>query len=456
MNILLISPYEMGRQPFGLASPAAWLRQAGSQVMCLDLSQQKLDGTAVLNADLVAIYLPMHTATRIAARLIQEVLKLKPSAHVCAYGLYAPVNEEYLRKLGVKTILGGEFEAGLVSLANRLNSATHIQENCQLESKISLAKQNFLVPDRTGLPSLAKYASLTLPAGAHCTVGYTEASRGCKHKCRHCPIVPVYNGTFRIVQRDIVLEDIRRQISMGARHITFGDPDFFNGIKHALELVEALHREHPHVTYDVTIKIEHLLKHARHLPVLKDTGCAFITSAVESIDDDVLRIFDKGHTKADFVKVVSLFRDLGLILVPTFVAFNPWISLRGYGELLTTLANLDLIENVAPVQLAIRLLIPAGSYLLQVPEVQRIIGPFDEVALSYRWEHPDPRVDTLQHEIEEVVRRSAKIGADRYTIFERVWSKAQEALAQTESPLFDPPPRGSQATIPYLTEPWFC
>ena len=39
VRVALISTYEMGRQPFGLASPAAWLRRAGAQVTALDLSR---------------------------------------------------------------------------------------------------------------------------------------------------------------------------------------------------------------------------------------------------------------------------------------------------------------------------------------------------------------------------------------------------------------------------------
>ena len=109
-------------------------------------------------------------------------------------------------------------------------------------------------------------------------MGYTEATRGCKHLCRHCPVVPVYRGAFRIVQQDVVLEDIRQQVAAGAEHITFGDPDFFNGPGHAIPIVEALHREWPALTYDVTIKMEHLLKHRELLPVLKATGCLFVTS----------------------------------------------------------------------------------------------------------------------------------------------------------------------------------
>jgi hypothetical protein len=97
MKVVLISTYELGRQPFGLASPAAWLRVRGHDVVCLDLSREALDDAAVRAADLVAFYVPMHTATRLAADLVAPVRSLNPRAHLCFYGLYAPVNEEYLR-----------------------------------------------------------------------------------------------------------------------------------------------------------------------------------------------------------------------------------------------------------------------------------------------------------------------------------------------------------------------
>src|ERR1019366_184049 len=138
------------------------------------------------------------------------------------------------------------------------------------------------------------YARVVMPGGERRIAGSTEATRGCKHLCRHCPIVPVYNGAFRIVQRDVVLEDIRQQVAAGAQHISFGDPDFFNGPTHALAIVDALHKEFPNLSYDVTIKIEHLLNHAEHLPLLRDTGCLFVTTAVESVDDAILERLDKG------------------------------------------------------------------------------------------------------------------------------------------------------------------
>src|SRR3984893_6669982 len=86
-KIVLISTYELGRQPFGLASPAAWLRTRGHSVACLDLSRESLDEAPIRAADLLAFYVPMHTATRLAAELIAPVRAINPRAHICFYGL---------------------------------------------------------------------------------------------------------------------------------------------------------------------------------------------------------------------------------------------------------------------------------------------------------------------------------------------------------------------------------
>ena len=457
MNILLISTYELGRQPFGLASPAAWLRARGHDVSCFDLTRQALDEEAILAADLISFYVPMHTATRLAAGLVPKVRESNPRAHICFYGLYAPVNEGYLRGLGVGTILGGEFEEGLTSLASRLQQGATNGNGSgkQPEPVISLARQKFLVPDRAGMLEPAKYARVVMPGGEQRVTGSTEATRGCKHLCRHCPIVPVYNGAFRVVEREVVLADIRQQVAAGARHITFGDPDFFNGPAHALSIVEAMHREFPELSYDVTIKIEHLRKHDAHLMTLRATGCLFVISAVESVDDLVLEKFDKGHTRADFLAVVARFKELGMTLLPTFVPFTPWTTLEGYNDLLDVIAQQDLCENVAPIQLAIRLLIPAGSRLLELADVRAMIGPFDSASLVFPWKHEDPRVDALCREISDLVQRGEKLKLSRTQIFSHIRGAALAAAGKRD--MAGIPPLQPQGTpVPFLDEPWYC
>jgi radical SAM superfamily enzyme YgiQ (UPF0313 family) len=454
VNIVLISTYELGRQPFGLASPAAWLRKRGHRVVSLDLARQSLDEGAIRTAELIAIYLPMHTAKRLATQLIPSLRKVNPSAHLCCYGLYAPMNVEYLHTLGVSTILGGEFEEGLAHLAERLTSDGEQKLGQQAEPLISMARLPFEVPDRSGMPPIEKYAHLIVPGDGYRVVGSTEASRGCKHLCRHCPIVPVYKGVFRIVPRDVVLEDVRRQVAAGAQHISFGDPDFFNGIRHAMELVEAFHKEFSALTYDVTIKIEHLLKHNEHLPTLRDTGCLFVISAVESVDDQVLGFLDKGHTREDFLQVVRIFRELRLTLHPTFVPFTPWTTMEGYLDLLRVIEDQAVIENVAPIQMGIRLLIPEGSRMLELEEIRRVIGPFDAESLAYPWENADPRLDALSEMLQEIAAAGERQKESRLATFERIW-KAAHAAAGIAAPAMKYS-ASSQARVPFLSEPWYC
>lgn len=460
MNVVLISTYELGRQPFGLASPAAWLSHAGAHVTCLDLSRQALAEEPIRQADFIAFYVPMHTATRLAVEVLPKVRALNPHAHLCFYGLYAPVNESFLRRLGAGTILGGEFEQALVNAVARVTksraSGVALPPGPQPEPVISLDRLDFLLPQRQGLPPLERYAHLNHPASEPRIVGYTEASRGCKHLCRHCPIVPVYGGRFRVVGSEIVLEDIRRQVEAGAWHITFGDPDFFNGPRHSLGLVTRLHTEFPQITYDVTIKVEHLLRHAAHLTTLRDTGCLFVTTAAEALDDAILGRLDKGHTVADFIAVVELFREVGLTLAPTFVAFTPWTTLGGYCNLLRRIAELDLVENVAPVQLAIRLLIPAGSRLLDLPEIAELAEGFDEASLVYPWSHADPRVDQLCCQAQAVIQRGQKRDETRSEIFARVRRLAAEAAGLPPREIPKEEVGVDRAAVPYLTEPWYC
>jgi len=273
--------------------------------------------------------------------------------------------------------------------------------------------------------------------------------------CRHCPIVPVYKGVFRVVDREVVLADVRQQVAAGAQHITFGDPDFFNGPAHAVGIVKEMHAEFPQVSYDVTIKIEHLLRQEKRLAALRDTGCLFVTSAVESVDDAVLAKLEKGHTRADFLRVAEIFRRMGLVLQPTFVPFTPWASLEDYVDLLEVLREEDLVANVAPIQLAIRLLIPAGSRLMELEDVRRMVGAFDAEALVYPWKHEDPRVDALCGEVQRIAAASEKLKRPRHATFEHVLRAAEEAAGR-ESEGVAPLALVARAAIPYLNEPWYC
>lgn len=454
-RVLLISTYDMGRQPFALASAAAWLRaQTDAHVDCLDLDVSPPERHLMEQADLIAFYLPMHTATRLALPLIEEVRDCNPAARLCGFGLYAPLNEQSLRRRGVELVLGSHYEQELVEAVMGMNGSG-IAESSEAGNSKDRGRKKFMIPDRSGLPPLSAYAQLVDEPGGSKLVGYTETTQGCKHLCRHCPVVPVYQGRFVPVPHDVVLADVAQQVANGARHITFGDPDFFNGPSHGLRIVEALHEAHPGITYDVTIKIEHLLKQRRHLGRLKASGCLFVTTAVESLDDEVLGLLDKGHTRRDFEEALDLCREIELTLCPTFVPFTPWTSREDYLELLDGVASLGLVESIPPIQLAIRLLITAGSLLLQLESVQQVIEPFDDDKLVYPWRSPHAGMDELADAAMRIVNEGVTSQLSRLEIFQQLHdaagSSALSGGTPSQYPLGGPP-----KFIPHLTENWFC
>jgi radical SAM superfamily enzyme YgiQ (UPF0313 family) len=470
VRVLLVSTYDLGRQPFGLASPAAWLRRAGATVECADTSRDPLRDDQIRSAGVIAFYLPMHTATRLAIPLIQRARMTNPEATLVAYGLYAPLNASWLRDSGIAHVLGPEAEADLVEVAGSripnsrspvLSPDSRIPESRVPGPQSRIPRLPFIQPDRSMLVPLDRYAALQMPDGSSRVVGSTEATRGCKHLCRHCPIVPVYRGVFRAIPIDVVLADVRAQVTAGAQHISFGDPDFFNGPRHAQRLVERFAAEFPGLTYDVTIKIEHLLRHADLLPLLRETGCLFVTSAVESIDEEVLRKLQKGHTRSDFREAVTLCRAVGIALAPTFVPFTPWTTLAAYVELLDELEELGLEDAVPPIQLGIRLLVTAQSALLELPDLRARLEPFDAASLTWPWRHGDPRVDALQRDVMAIVASMA--ASSRSAAFAAIAALARERAGL---PARSAPDRSAgcstascchaPAGVPHMTEAWYC
>ncbi len=449
MKVVLISPYEIGRQPFALAQPAAWLKQDGFKVECIDLTNEYLDQSRLDGAQLVAIHLIMHAGARLATEVIPQIGALAPQAAVCIYGLYAPVNDRYFRSLGCDFVFGGESEADLLALCRAIRDGTDTKGF--VETRTNLNKLNFLKPDRSGMPTLDQYSSLILSDGTKKTVGFVESSRGCKHLCRHCPVVPVYGGVFRVVPVDIVMDDIRQQMAAGAEHLSFGDPDFLNGPSHARRIIDRFQSEFPGVSWDATIKIEHLLKHDKVIETFADRNCLFITSAVESIESLVLDKLEKGHTGEDFYKALNRLRTLGIAMQPTFVPFTPWTTMDGYLQLLKKIVQLKLINSVTPVQLSIRLLLPQGSRLLESTDCDTWLGAFDSAMLGYQWSHPDPRVDELQQRVQDWVMYADENDLDRETTFAGIWSTAHEMCGPC--PELNP---GVQPVTPQMSEPWYC
>lgn len=458
-EILLVACYELGHQPLAVAWPAAFLERDGYQPVTMDVSVEPFDSEKVARARVVAISVPMHTALRLGVTVAERARAVNPGCHICFYGLYASLNADHLFAHGADSVIGGEAEAPLVELIQMLEAGDRRPvpsvHRCGQPAAPHLKRLDFPVPSRTALPSLKKYAHVDR-GGRLDLAGYVEASRGCLHLCRHCPIPPVYGGRFFAVPRETVLADVRQQVEAGASHITFGDPDFLNGPTHALALARALHAEWPALTFDFTAKIEHLLRHRAHLPELAGLGCLFIVSAAESLNDTVLAHLDKGHTRADIVAVLRAAREAGITLRPTWVAFTPWTALGDYREWLDFLEAESLIDHVDPVQYSLRLLVPPGSLLLESPAMMPFLGALEQETLSYRWTQLDPRMDRLQEAIAVAVAEAVESGEEAPATFDRVRRLVDESAGLVPRPGIAERLAADRPRPPRLTEAWFC
>jgi radical SAM superfamily enzyme YgiQ (UPF0313 family) len=452
MRVLLISTYELGHQPLHVASPAAALLSAGHDVRGLDLSIEPWDPELLDWPEAVAFSVPMHTAMRLAVRGATAIREARPELPICVYGLYAAIGRDLVVDAVADRVISGEYESDLIAWVDGLARGDSPPADADAPI-VRLERASFLAPARDLLPPLQRYARLAID-GEERLVGYVEASHGCVHKCRHCPVPVIYDGRIRIVQEDVVLEDIGRLVESGARHITFGDPDFLNGIRHSLRIVRAMHEQFPDLTFDCTTKVEHILEYPHIWEELAAAGCLFVVSALEGVNDEILERLDKGHTTEQAAEAIALLRLRGVEVRPSFLPFTPWTSLNDVADIVDFVAKHDLIGNVDPIQFAIRLLLPEGSLLLHDPELRARLGPYDAERLTYTWAAPNAQIDELQQRLASLISASVASDEPIRRTFARIRDQVYESAGRPRPS--EPLPAGSTEGRPRLTEPWFC
>jgi len=444
VRILLISTYELGHQPLHVAVPASALLAAGHDVRCVDVSVDMLEMSCVDWADRVALSVPMHTAMRLALRVAERIRSRCPDLPICFYGLYAQASRALTLRSEGDAVIAGEYLSGLVSWAGGRDPGPTPQ----------LARSRAPVPARHLLPPLDRYARLAV-ADEERPAAAVEATRGCSHRCRHCPVPVVYDGRVRGVDEAALVADVDQLVEAGVRHLTFADPDFLNTPSHSRRVVSAVHARHPDLTFDCTTKVEHVLRHAGMWPELAESGCVFVVSAFESVSEAVLGNLAKGHTVAEASAAVALLREHGIEVRPSWLPFTPWTTVEDLVALLDFVVAHDLVPNVDPVQYTVRLLLPEGSLLLGSEAMASHLGPYDPDRLGWTWSHPDPGLDLLQQELATLVEQRVDQEAPR--TFDEI-----DALVRAKvSPFRPAPPRGSASRGPageraHLTEPWFC
>jgi len=468
VRVVLVSTYELGHQPLHVASPARALLRAGHDVRAVDLAVDAFDVELLSWADAVACSVPMHTAMRLARVVCRQIRARRPEIALCLYGLYAGLDGAEGSAPVADLAVAGEYEPRLVAWADSLASTADTKSGsgrAQLEdgrTVVELGRGRFGLPARHLLPGLDCYARLALD-GERRLAGYVEASHGCAHRCRHCPVPVVYDGRTRLVGDDAVVADVAQLVDMGARHVTFGDPDFLNGPHHARRVIDAVHGAFPDLTFDVTVKVEHILRHRDLWAGLGSAGCLFAVSAFESASDHILEQLDKGHSAAQEVEAVAVLRSAGIEPRPSLLPFTPWTRPEDIFALLDLVARCDLVGNVDPVQYAIRLLVPPGSLLVTSGRLDGLLDHYDDEHLGWSWRSAHEGLDELHLRLSDMAQRA---GAEQWPAqesYDAVRAAAVAVLGEraahsAAAPEPDPrlrSPLGADAR-PRLTEAWFC
>jgi len=447
VRVLLVSTYELGHQPLHLASPAARLIRDGHQVECLDLAVEEWDEPRFQRAEAVGFSVPMHTAMRLAVQAATRLRAARPDVPIAFYGLYAAVGADRTVGRLADRLIVGEYEDELASWAASIEPEFGREpafgpEGGEEAVRVDLGRKTFQRPARHLLPGLESYARLEFQGEAR-LAGYVEASHGCRHRCRHCPIPAVYDGRYRVTGLENVMSDISALVEMGARHVTFGDPDFLNAPRYAMDVLREVNTAFPELTFDLTVKVEHILEHQDLWPEVARRNVVFVVSAFETTNEHVLRVLDKGHTADDMARATRVIRGAGIQVRPSWLPFTPLTDSGDLAEIFDFLVELDLLATVDPVQLSIRLLIPDGSLIL-ASEMAPFVEDYDPDALTYRWRARDPRVDDLQTRLAVVAEEG---DTDQRASINEMWSVVKPGA---------PAPVWPEVQPTRLTESWFC
>ena len=428
MKILLLSFYDLGKQPKIISELYKKLDNGSNQIDVVDYSIEEKNLT-LDNYDVLGIYASMHTASVLAEQYLRD-RKLPNKLFV--FGLYANVFSEMF----------SNFQSIHSFDSDELESLLEVQLNPNYSFKHS-------VPDRTILPSITDYSHI-VDGSNNLIAGSVETTYGCKHECTHCPVPIEFKGMFKTFGTEKIITDVTNQVEEGAKHISFNDPDFFNGPKHALKILQLLNEKHPSITYDSTIKVEHILKYPDYFQELKNLNMLFVISAFETTNDHVLNILQKNHSSNDLNKAVELSLENNIDIRPTWMPFSPWTEQNDLISIIKLIENYKLRETVDPIQLTIKLLVPKNSLILKRPEMKEYLLDYDPASFSYAWKYKFPNIDNIQNELFTYVlqHESENEYAQYLGLVDILESHTNETLLNSE--------KYSQRIVPKLSETWFC
>lgn len=400
---ILVSIFEGGYQPINALTGLAALHDAGHDTDFLDAYVDGYDIKKLSQYDTIILPVPLYDSLNSAIQLCKELKAAGCKAETVMFGQYATINAPYLSGRYADHVVSGEWEVPLVSLMNRkaggtepvVNVYSHGSTTPEQAVQMLKLRGTMAKPLRNMAPNLTKYPQphLVTLMGTEKVVGGIELTRGCHHKCTYCSVYSAYDGKVLLGDVDQILLDVDVLVEQGMEHMTFIDAEFFNATRRSFDALNRIHKRHPSLTFDFTTRVDHILENRDRLTELRDQGVRVITSALEFPKNEVLKQVCKEVDVEDLKEAVRLVQEAGITLNPTFIMFNPWVTLEDFPRFHDFLVETNMENLVDPVQFETRLHLYKGSPLLKNDTVRAL--RMEEQEFHFDWFHPDERVDDL-------------------------------------------------------------
>jgi len=137
-------------------------------------------------------------------------------------------------------------------------------------------------------------------------------SRGCPFDCSFCTVTKIFGRKFRMVSAERVVAEVENGLRcFGTRDVFFYDDNFTANRKRVDRICDLLIEKDLGVKWYVQVRTD-LAKDPELVRKMVKAGCRWAYIGFESIDDEVLKAYHKGQTRADIEEAIRTFHEFGL------------------------------------------------------------------------------------------------------------------------------------------------
>ncbi len=177
-------------------------------------------------------------------------------------------------------------------------------------------------------------------------LGY-ESSRGCPWRCRFCSIGATYEGHWRALPAEAVVDGVEhlyKTYEIDAVH--FYDNNFFVNTQRVEKFTSLLKEREISIKWDGTAVVEEFIKLSdEFIERLKQSGFFRVIIGVESGDEEVLERINKRHRNAQVLELARKCAKHGIMASLSFMVGFPWNPEKDVRE---TVSLIEEIKRIAP------------------------------------------------------------------------------------------------------------